>query len=123
RFVHYEPMAVAEPARADPGTLAAAPPRRQWGPQWLHTRGIRLLLRSTLSVGLLAVLITRLPLETLTPKNSHLGTMSFLVGAIAFVLIGFGLSAWRWHLVLLAFDVHVRWRTLFKHTLAGQFVG
>ncbi len=81
------------------------------------------MLRLTVSVALLAVLLTRMPLDSVRPRNSHLGTLAFLVAGLAATLLGFVLSSWRWQRVLRAFDVHLRLRTLVKHSLAGQFLG
>jgi len=79
--------------------------------------------RIIISAALLALLITKIPADDIQPKNTHAGTLTFLVAGLAFTLAGFLLSAWRWQRVFAVFDVHVPLRTLLAHYLAGQFVG
>ncbi|MEX1009051.1 MAG: lysylphosphatidylglycerol synthase transmembrane domain-containing protein [Acidimicrobiia bacterium] len=80
-------------------------------------------LRILVSAGLLVFLITKIPSDTVEPKNTHAGTLTFLAAALALTFAGFILSAWRWQRVLAVFDAHVPLRTLLGYYLAGQFVG
>jgi len=82
-----------------------------------------LAIRIVVSVALLGFLITKIPASSITPKDTHFGTIAFLVSGLAITLLGFVLSAWRWQRVLAVFDVRVRGATLLSHYLAGQFVG
>jgi uncharacterized protein (TIRG00374 family) len=82
-----------------------------------------LALRVVVSVALLAFLVTKIPADSVTPRNDHPGTIAFLAAGLAMTFVGFVLSAWRWQRVLAVFDVHVTLRTLLSHYLAGQFVG
>lgn len=100
-----------------PTAGAAAPgdpaPRRRIG-FWL---------RITVSVVLLAVLVSRIDLSTALPEHPHLSTLLWLGGAFAVAMGGIVLSAWRWQRVLIVFDREVRLRTLVGHYFSGQFVG
>jgi uncharacterized protein (TIRG00374 family) len=87
------------------------------------SRAAKLGVRIIVSAALLAVLITKIPADDVQPKNTHTGTLLFLVFGLLFTLVGFVLSAWRWQRVFAVFDVHVPLRTLLGHYLAGQFVG
>ena len=80
-------------------------------------------LRIGVSAALLIVLITKIPSDTVEPKDTGAGTLTFLIAAVALTFAGFVLSAWRWQRVLAVFDAHVPIRTLLGHYLAGQFVG
>jgi glycosyltransferase 2 family protein len=81
-------------------------------------------LRLLVSAVFLAVLITRVPdLGDSIPSDHHLRTALLLSAAVATMLLGIVLSAWRWQEVLLVFDAPVTLRTLTGHHLAGQFVG
>jgi uncharacterized protein (TIRG00374 family) len=80
-------------------------------------------IRIVVSVALLALLITKIPIDDVQPKDTHLGTLSFLAFGLVFTFAGFVLSAWRWQRVFAVFDVPVSLRTLLGHYLAGQFVG
>jgi uncharacterized protein (TIRG00374 family) len=84
---------------------------------------VKLGLRITVSAALLAFLITKIPADSITPRNDHAGTLAFLAAGLLMTLVGFVLSAWRWQRVLVVFDTHVSLRTLLSHYLAGQFVG
>lgn len=83
-----------------------------------------LLARVLVSVGFLAVLFTQVEdvdPGSLTPTWSF-STIMWLAGAAAFTFIGIGLSTMRWQQVLTAMGIHTRWRHLFSHYLAGQFI-
>jgi uncharacterized protein (TIRG00374 family) len=84
---------------------------------------VKLGLRIAVSAALLAFLITKIPADSITPRNDHAGTIAFLAAGLLMTLVGFVLSAWRWQRVLAVFDTHVSLRTLLSHYLAGQFVG
>src|SRR5947209_19967274 len=97
------------------GARAAGPPRS-------HS-GLKLALRIVVSVGLLAILVTKIPSGAVEPKDTGAGTLTFLVAALVLTFLGFVLSAWRWQRVLGVFDTEVPLRTLLGYYLAGQFVG
>jgi len=81
-------------------------------------------LRLIVSAAFLAVLITRVPdLGDTIPSDHHLRTAILLSAAVATLLLGVVLSAWRWREVLHVFDAPLTIRTLTGHHLAGQFVG
>lgn len=80
-------------------------------------------IRIVVSAALLALLITKIPVDDVRPKDTHTGTLLFLAAGLLFTFAGFVLSAWRWQRVFAVFDVHVPLRTLLAHYLAGQFVG
>lgn len=86
-------------------------------------RRIGFWLRITVSVVLLAVLVSRIDLSSALPRNRHLSTLLWLGGAFAVAMGGIVLSAWRWQRVLIVFDRAVRLRTLVGHYFSGQFVG
>lgn len=79
--------------------------------------------RIVVSLGLLAILVTRINLRNLVPRHPHLATALFLAAGLGVTLLGFVLSAWRWQRVLCVFDTPVKVRILLSHYLAGQFVG
>jgi uncharacterized membrane protein YbhN (UPF0104 family) len=79
--------------------------------------------RIAVSIGLLAVLVSRIDFGSLIPEHARLVTLAYLALGLAVTLGGFVLSAWRWQRVLLVFDTPVRVRVLLSHYLAGQFVG
>ena len=82
----------------------------------------KLVLRSTVSVVLLALLVRRVHLSSLLP-TWDLRAALWLAGALALTLVGIVLSTIRWRQVLEALGLHERVRTLFSHYLAGLFVG
>jgi glycosyltransferase 2 family protein len=91
-----------------------------------HRSGARwkVALRLLVSAGFLGVLITRVPnLGDSIPDEHGLRTALLLLAAVVTMLVGIGLSAWRWQEVLHVFDAPVSLRTLVAHHLAGQFVG
>jgi hypothetical protein len=83
----------------------------------------RLWLRMGVSAVLLAVLVVKISSENIVPSHPTTGTFAFLIVGLVFMAASFVLAAWRWKLVLAVFGAHVPLRTLFKHYLAGQFVG
>ena len=102
-----------------PRRLTRDVPRRHLRLSGATKLGIRIII----SAALLAVLIIKIPADDIQPKDTHFGTLTFLAAGLAFTLVGFVLSAWRWQRVFAVFDVHVPLRTLLAHYLAGQFVG
>ena len=82
----------------------------------------KLVLRSAVSVVLLAVLVQRVELSSLLP-TWDLRTGLWLGAALALTFVGILLSTIRWRQVLEALGLHARVRTLFSHYLAGLFVG
>ncbi len=77
-----------------------------------------------MSLVLLAVLFTQVDdvnLDAVVPTWS-LRTALWLVGAALLTFVGIGISTARWQQVLSAMGIHSRWRHLFSHYLAGQFV-
>jgi hypothetical protein len=105
-------MAESEVLRAN----SARPRHPSWGTA-------KLALRIVVSVGLLVLLVTKIPSDTVEPKDTGAGTLTFFAAALVLTFGGFLLSAWRWQRVLAVFDVHVPLRTLLGYYLAGQFVG
>jgi glycosyltransferase 2 family protein len=86
-------------------------------------RGV-LVLRVLVSLAFLAVLFTQVDdveYGALFPRWS-LSTFLWLSGAALLTFLSIGLSTVRWHQVLNAMGIHARWRHLFSHYLAGQFV-
>jgi uncharacterized protein (TIRG00374 family) len=79
--------------------------------------------RIVVSVGLLALLVSKIHLSYLVPEHPHVSTLAFLAAGLAVTLGGLVLSAWRWQRVLRVFDTRVPVRVLLSHYLAGQFVG
>ena len=75
------------------------------------------------SAALLAVLVVKIHPDHVVPAKPTAGTLAFLVAGLVLMAGSFVLAAWRWQTVLAVFDAHVSLRTLFKHYLAGQFVG
>jgi uncharacterized membrane protein YbhN (UPF0104 family) len=80
--------------------------------------------RFAVSAVLLAILISRIdPDDFVPPHRSLPGALAFLCSGILIMGLSFLVAAWRWQRVLAVYDAHVPLRTLFKHYLAGQFVG
>jgi glycosyltransferase 2 family protein len=81
-------------------------------------------LRVVVSVGLLALLVTKIDFADLVPKHRSLpGALAFLVVGIALMMASIVIAAWRWQRVLEAFGVSVPVRRLCSHYFAGQFLG
>ena len=95
------------------------------GPSDAPTRRARigLTVRIVVSAALLALLITKINLDNVIPRQRHLSTLAWFALALGTAGLGIVLSAWRWQRVIDAFGVHVRLRTLSTHYFAGQFVG
>ena len=66
---------------------------------------LKLGLRIVVSAALLVFLVTKIPSDSVQPKDTHAGTLTFLAAALALTFAGFVLSAWRWQRVLAVFDV------------------
>jgi uncharacterized membrane protein YbhN (UPF0104 family) len=96
---------------------------REREPHSRRSAAVKLGLRIVVSAVLLTILVTKIPSDTLEPKDTGAGTLTFLIGALVLTFVGFVLSAWRWQRVLAVFDEHVALRTLLGYYLAGQFVG
>jgi hypothetical protein len=80
--------------------------------------------RFAVSAVLLAILISRIdPDDFVPPHRSLPGALAFLCSGILIMGLSFLVAAWRWQRVLAVYDAHVPLRTLYKHHLAGQFVG
>jgi uncharacterized membrane protein YbhN (UPF0104 family) len=81
--------------------------------------------RIMISVALLAALFWQVrddfTWSHLLPEWSTT-SLSWMVGSMAVLFVGFFLSTLRWQQVLIALDVHARLRRLFSHFLAGQFI-
>jgi uncharacterized membrane protein YbhN (UPF0104 family) len=85
---------------------------------------VRLVIRLTLSVVMLAVLVWRIPdfdISELFPTFTA-STAWWLVGAGATLLAAFALQTLRWGQVLIALGPRPRWPRLFNEFLAGQFL-
>ena len=82
----------------------------------------KLLLRSAVSVVLLALLVRRVHVSSLVP-TWDLPTALSLAGALLLTLTGIVLSTIRWRQVLSALGLPTAVRPLLSHYLAGLFVG
>ncbi|MGZ4676038.1 MAG: lysylphosphatidylglycerol synthase transmembrane domain-containing protein [Acidimicrobiia bacterium] len=80
-------------------------------------------LRIVVSAALLALLISKIDLSVVVPRQHHLSTLGWLAAALVSAAVGIVLSAWRWQRVIDAFGVHVPLNQLTNHYFAGQFVG
>ncbi len=85
--------------------------------------GLMLTVRLVVSAALLALLISRINLDSAIPHQADITTLAWFALALAAAGVGIVLSAWRWQRVIEAFGVHVKLRTLTTHYFAGQFVG
>lgn len=81
------------------------------------------MVRVAASALMLAVIIPRIDIASMLPKQHHIATFRWLALGILVTLFGFVLSAWRWQRVLRVFDEKVGLPALVSHYLAGQFVG
>lgn len=87
-------------------------------------QALSLVLRVVLSVGMLALLVWRVPsfdADEVIPELTPASVLWLLLSA-ALTLVGVVLSALRWQKVLEALDLHTGLRRLLSHYLAGQFV-
>ena len=81
------------------------------------------LLRAGASAVMLVLLLPRIDLASLLPKEHHVATIRFLALGLVATLFGFVLSAWRWQRVLRVLEAPVGLGSLVSAYLAGQFVG
>ncbi len=87
-------------------------------------RLVVLVVRIALSLVMLVVLFVEVDdvdLSAVVPPLTW-STGFYLLAAAVLTFASIGVSAARWHQVLTALGVHSRWRHLFSHYLAGQFV-
>lgn len=89
-------------------------PRRTAAVQWL---------RIVVSAVLLGVLVSRIHLDNVLPRQRHVSTLAWFAAGVAVTAVGVVLSAWRWRRVLDAFGAPGSVRVLASHSFAGQFVG
>lgn len=84
-----------------------------------------LLLRSVISLGLLALLVWKIPRDQLTDVDVQWSSASagWLLGALLFMFGAFVLAAVRWKITLQTMGVERSTSSLLRHTLAGQFIG
>jgi hypothetical protein len=85
-----------------------------------------LALRILLSLGLLAILVTKSPQKKFNgviPSQDHARTVVLLLLALVMAFTGVVLQAWRWQCVLRLYERPVPVRRLVRHTLVGLFVG
>lgn len=81
---------------------------------------ITLWLRIVVSVGLVAVLVSKRPdFSEVLPAGHHARTFAFLGLAFLVTLLGVVLSAWRWQRVLAVYGYHVGVARLTVHSLVG----
>ncbi len=108
----------------EPVGYALMPEPETGGPDAPHARaGLGLAVRLVVSGALLAILISRIDIDSVIPRERQLSTLAWFALALASAGVGIVLSAWRWQRVIEAFGVHVRLRVLATHYFAGQFVG
>jgi uncharacterized membrane protein YbhN (UPF0104 family) len=96
-------------------TLPHAVPRNDWR---------RTLLRLAVSVAFLALLFWRLPdvsVGDLLPVFSA-ATVGWIVVAVAVHVVAYGLQTLRWAEVSDTLGIHLPYRRLLSHLLAGEFV-
>jgi uncharacterized protein (TIRG00374 family) len=79
--------------------------------------------RIVASAVMLALLLPRIHLSSLLPREHHGATITWLLLGLLTTFAGIILSAWRWQRVLAVFDADTRLPSLVNHYLAGQFVG
>src|SRR5438094_909617 len=79
-------------------------------------------LRGVASVGMLAVLLSRIDLSAMLPRRDA-AALLWLGGALAVTLFGIVLSTVRWQCVLRVLELPATLGTLLRHSLAGLFVG
>ena len=76
--------------------------------------------KAVVSVGLLALLLSRVDLARLWSYARH-ASMAWLAAALALYLVMILASAWRWGLLLEAQDVHLSYRFLTSSFLVATF--
>ncbi|MFM7064519.1 MAG: YbhN family protein, partial [Actinomycetes bacterium] len=102
-------------AEIDEATLPHEVPRNDW---W------KLALRLLFSVGFLALLIWRLPdvrLGDIFPSPTPMSAVWIAV-AVGVHVVAYVLQTLRWSQVSDTLGIHLRFRRLFSHLLAGEFV-
>jgi uncharacterized membrane protein YbhN (UPF0104 family) len=80
-------------------------------------------LRVVVTVAMMMWLATRVRVEQLQAVGWRPHALFWLVGALLLTLLGVGLSALRWHRVLVALERPAPMSVLVRHYLAGLFVG
>ncbi|HSH59011.1 MAG TPA: lysylphosphatidylglycerol synthase transmembrane domain-containing protein [Acidimicrobiales bacterium] len=80
-------------------------------------------LRIVATVAMVTWLATRVRLEQLQAVGLRAHALFWLLGALVLTLVGVGLSALRWHRVLVALGRPTRPSVLVHHYLASLFVG
>lgn len=102
-------------AEIDESSLPHQLPRNNWR---------NTLIRLVVSVGFLAVLIWRLPEVTvhdLVPELTT-ATFSWIAFAVAIHIVAYVLQTLRWSQVSDTLGIRLRFRRMFSHLLAGEFV-
>ena len=99
------------------GATSDPPPRRGTVAAWWPA------IRIVASAVMLGLLLPRMHLPSLLPRDHHGDTIVYLLLGLLTTLAGIILSAWRWQRVLAVFDAETRLPNLVNHYLAGQFVG
>lgn len=100
-----------------PSTPTAEETASRRGRRW------KLVARLVISGVLVAVLVSKIHLDKVFPRQHPLATLAWFTGGVMVAALGIVLSAWRWQRVLAVFDAPVPLRTLTSHYFAGQFVG
>ncbi len=80
-------------------------------------------LRVVVTVAMVTWLASRVRLEQLQAVGWRPHALVWLLGALALTIVGVGLSALRWHRVLVALERPARASVLVRHYLASLFVG
>ncbi len=95
--------------------MTAAPPAAR-----THRRAALAALRVAVSVTLLAILSTRVDMPSLWSSMEH-ASIAWLAVALGVYFVHVLASTWRWHLLLVAQNVHVPQRDLFRSLLVSYF--
>jgi len=88
-----------------------------------HRRRQATTLRVVATVAMLAWLSGHVHLSRLRLPAAHLATLGWLAAAVAMTLVGIALAALRWQRVLAVLGLPTGLASLFRHHLAGLFVG